>query len=208
MADPEITDRQKQMLIDIYESFRKEVRAEAAAGAAAAGRGGGPVRPARCARLRTQGKLVSEAEEAAEAVEDAVTRIPTTIRWWRPSRRPRPSPGPTRPHRREQVGWHRARYIRARAGRQGTAALGFNALGPLIWLNWALLVAAFIIEVWAFVGRGQAPERALPAAGKQTKPLWLIITGVSLAVGLFSAADTSPCCCSCRSSRSSRPRST
>jgi len=35
MADPEITERQKQMLIDIYESFRKEVRVEAAARAAA-----------------------------------------------------------------------------------------------------------------------------------------------------------------------------
>jgi transcriptional regulator with XRE-family HTH domain len=29
MADTEITERQKQMLIDIYDSFRKEVRAEA-----------------------------------------------------------------------------------------------------------------------------------------------------------------------------------
>ncbi len=29
MADAELTERQKQMLIDIYESFRKEVRAEA-----------------------------------------------------------------------------------------------------------------------------------------------------------------------------------
>ena len=29
MADPEITERQKQMLIDIYESFRKEVRTDA-----------------------------------------------------------------------------------------------------------------------------------------------------------------------------------
>jgi len=29
MADTEITERQKQMLIDIYESFRKEVRANA-----------------------------------------------------------------------------------------------------------------------------------------------------------------------------------
>jgi transcriptional regulator with XRE-family HTH domain len=29
MADPEITERQKQMLIDIYESFRKEVEADA-----------------------------------------------------------------------------------------------------------------------------------------------------------------------------------
>jgi transcriptional regulator with XRE-family HTH domain len=31
MADPDITDRQKQMLVDIYESFRKEMRAEAQA---------------------------------------------------------------------------------------------------------------------------------------------------------------------------------
>ena len=30
MADAEITERQKQMLVDIYESFRREVRAEAA----------------------------------------------------------------------------------------------------------------------------------------------------------------------------------
>jgi len=35
MADTEITERQKQMLIDIYESFRKEVRADADARAAA-----------------------------------------------------------------------------------------------------------------------------------------------------------------------------
>jgi len=33
MADTEITERQKQMLIDIYESFRKEVSAEAGGGA-------------------------------------------------------------------------------------------------------------------------------------------------------------------------------
>ena len=32
MADAELTERQKQMLIDIYESFRKEVRAEDGAG--------------------------------------------------------------------------------------------------------------------------------------------------------------------------------
>jgi transcriptional regulator with XRE-family HTH domain len=32
MADGELTERQKQMLIDIYESFRKEVRAEADSG--------------------------------------------------------------------------------------------------------------------------------------------------------------------------------
>ena len=35
-ADAEITERQKQMLIDIYESFRKEVKADAEAARAAA----------------------------------------------------------------------------------------------------------------------------------------------------------------------------
>lgn len=37
MADTEITERQKQMMLDIYESFRKEVRADAEARAAEAG---------------------------------------------------------------------------------------------------------------------------------------------------------------------------
>jgi transcriptional regulator with XRE-family HTH domain len=36
-ADAEITERQKQMLIDIYESFRKEVRADAEAARGASG---------------------------------------------------------------------------------------------------------------------------------------------------------------------------
>jgi hypothetical protein len=63
-----------------------------------------------------------------------------------------------------------------------------NALGPLQWLNWALIVAAFVVEVWAFVDALRRPTGAFPAAGKQTKPLWLIITGVALAVGLFSVA--------------------
>jgi transcriptional regulator with XRE-family HTH domain len=36
MSDPEITERQKQMLIDIYESFRKEVRTDAEARAESA----------------------------------------------------------------------------------------------------------------------------------------------------------------------------
>jgi hypothetical protein len=70
----------------------------------------------------------------------------------------------------------------------GSTALGFNGLGPLMWLNWILLVAAFVVEAWAFVDAIRRPAGAFPAAGKQTKPLWLIITGVSLAVGLFSAA--------------------
>ncbi len=70
-----------------------------------------------------------------------------------------------------------------------STALGFSALGPLMWLNWILLVAAFVVEVWAFVDALRRPAGAFPAAGKQTKPLWLIITGVALAIGIFSAAD-------------------
>jgi len=68
----------------------------------------------------------------------------------------------------------------------------FNALTPLNWVNWILLVAAFVVEAWAFVDALRRPTAAFPAAGKRTKPLWLIITGVSLAVGLFSAADNIP----------------
>jgi Protein of unknown function (DUF2516) len=71
----------------------------------------------------------------------------------------------------------------------GTAALGFNAYGPLLWLNWVLVVAAFVVEVWAFADAIRRPTAAFPAAGKRTKPFWLIITGVAVAVGLFSAAD-------------------
>lgn len=66
--------------------------------------------------------------------------------------------------------------------------MSFNALTPLLWLNWILLVAALVIEVWAAVDAVRRPTGAFPAAGKQTKPLWLIILGVSLVVGLFSAA--------------------
>jgi hypothetical protein len=65
----------------------------------------------------------------------------------------------------------------------------FNVFTPLQWLNWGLLVAAFIVEAWAFIDALRRPSAAFPAASKQTKPIWLIITGVSFAVGLFSAAQ-------------------
>jgi transcriptional regulator with XRE-family HTH domain len=44
LADPELTERQKQVLLEIYESFRREtaLNAEAAAGAELAGLGPGP----------------------------------------------------------------------------------------------------------------------------------------------------------------------
>ncbi len=64
----------------------------------------------------------------------------------------------------------------------------FNALTPLEWLNFALVVAALIVEAWAFIDAIRRPVGAFPAAGKQTKPLWLIITGVAVVIGIFSAA--------------------
>ncbi len=67
--------------------------------------------------------------------------------------------------------------------------LTFNALSPLLWLNFILLVAALLVEGWAFVDALRRPTPAFPAAGKQTRPLWLIITGVSLVIGIFSVAD-------------------
>jgi hypothetical protein len=66
--------------------------------------------------------------------------------------------------------------------------LSFNALSPLLWLQWILLVAAMVVEIWAFIDAIRRPTGAFPAAGKQTKQLWLIITGVAMVVGLFSAA--------------------
>lgn len=60
---------------------------------------------------------------------------------------------------------------------------------PLSWFFWALAVAALIVEVWAFVDAIIRPTAAFPAAGKQTKPLWLIILGVAAAIGLYSATQ-------------------
>ena len=66
---------------------------------------------------------------------------------------------------------------------------GFNAFTPLNWFFWALAVAAFIVELWAFVDAITRPTAAFPAASKQTKPLWLIITGVAGAIGLYAATQ-------------------
>ena len=66
-----------------------------------------------------------------------------------------------------------------------------NAFEPLNWFFWALAVAALIVEVWAFVDAMRRPTPAFPAAGKLTKPLWLIILGVASAIGLYSAAYSS-----------------
>jgi len=61
-----------------------------------------------------------------------------------------------------------------------------NAYGPLYLVFWVLGVAAFVVEAWALIDAVRRPTGAFPAAGKQTKPLWLIILGVSTAIGVYS----------------------
>jgi hypothetical protein len=65
----------------------------------------------------------------------------------------------------------------------------FDAYTPLNYFFWALAVAAMIVDVWAFIDALRRPTAAFPAASKQTKPLWLIITGVAAAVGLYTVTS-------------------
>jgi hypothetical protein len=52
---------------------------------------------------------------------------------------------------------------------------------------WVLLLGAFVIEAWAFFDAIRRPAAAFPAAGKQTKPLWLVILGVAFVIGIAGA---------------------
>ena len=52
---------------------------------------------------------------------------------------------------------------------------------------WALLLGAFVIEALAVFDVIRRPPAAFPAAGKQTKPIWLLITGVAFVVGIAGA---------------------
>jgi hypothetical protein len=52
---------------------------------------------------------------------------------------------------------------------------------------WVLLLGAFVIEAWAFFDAIRRPAAAFPAAGKQTKPLWLVILGLAFVIGIGGA---------------------
>lgn len=54
---------------------------------------------------------------------------------------------------------------------------------------WVLLLGAFVIEAWAFVDALRRPAAAFPAAGKQTKPIWLVILGVAFVIGIAGALN-------------------
>jgi Protein of unknown function (DUF2516) len=58
---------------------------------------------------------------------------------------------------------------------------------PLTYFFLALGLAAFGVELWAFIDAAIRPKQAFVATGKQTKPLWLIILGVASVVGLAGA---------------------
>ena len=45
-------------------------------------------------------------------------------------------------------------------------------------------IAAFVVEAFAFIDAVRRPASAFTAAGKQTKPIWLLILGVAMVVGL------------------------
>ena len=60
-----------------------------------------------------------------------------------------------------------------------------GALTPLFWFFEVLSIGAFVAEGWALVDALRRPAQAFVSAGKQTKPLWLIILGVAAVVGLY-----------------------
>jgi hypothetical protein len=76
------------------------------------------------------------------------------------------------------------------------SVLGSGVYGPLNYFFVALAVAAFVVEAWAFVDAIMRPKAAFAAAatmsdnaaGRLTKPIWLIILGVAFVLGLYSAA--------------------
>jgi Protein of unknown function (DUF2516) len=62
-----------------------------------------------------------------------------------------------------------------------------TALSVINLFFWVLLLGAFVVEGWAFVDAIIRPTAAFPAAGKQTKPLWLVILGVAFVIGIAGA---------------------
>jgi hypothetical protein len=65
------------------------------------------------------------------------------------------------------------------------------ALSVLDWFFEALAIAALVVEGYAFVDAIRRPAQAFVSASKQTKPLWLVITGVATAIGIGTAASGS-----------------
>ena len=67
-----------------------------------------------------------------------------------------------------------------------------TALSVINLFFWVLLLAAFVVESWAFFHALFQPAASFTAAGKQTKPIWLIITGVAFVIGIGGAVGYLP----------------
>jgi hypothetical protein len=67
----------------------------------------------------------------------------------------------------------------------------FNLVGAstIDYFFWVLLIAAFAVEAWALADAIRHPSASFVAAGKQTKPLWLIILGVAFLIGIGGALN-------------------
>ena len=52
-------------------------------------------------------------------------------------------------------------------------------------------ILGWFFEAYAFIDAIRRPAEAFVAAGKQTKPLWLVITGVATVIGFGTAVTGS-----------------
>jgi hypothetical protein len=66
-----------------------------------------------------------------------------------------------------------------------------GALSVIDWFFEVLAIGALVFEGYAFVDVLRRPKQAFLAASKQSKPLWLVITGVATVIGLGTAATAS-----------------
>ena len=59
----------------------------------------------------------------------------------------------------------------------------FDAVQSLaLWLIWALMLG---VKAFALYDCVRQPAPAFPAVGRQTKPLWLVLVGLALLIGLL-----------------------
>lgn len=63
---------------------------------------------------------------------------------------------------------------------------GSGVMTPLAYFFFALTVIGFVVEAWAFIDALIRPKAAFVAASKQTKTIWLLITGIAAVVGAFA----------------------
>jgi hypothetical protein len=68
-----------------------------------------------------------------------------------------------------------------------------NAIfGLEAWISWIVEIGISIFMIWAFVDCCTRKAPAFPAAGKLSKPAWLLMTGIPGAIGLATVLGTAP----------------